>query len=77
MELQIVWRLNSKLAVKAKQISRCRKSGCFDTANYSVIKEITVGALPDMITFSGGNIIMTLLGGVTDRSGRFCFYYCG
>jgi hypothetical protein len=26
---------------------------CFDTANYSVIKEITVGALPDMITSPG------------------------
>ena len=32
----------------------------FDTANYSVIKQITVGALPDMITFSpDGNYIMT------------------
>jgi hypothetical protein len=32
----------------------------FDTSNYSVVKEITVGALPDMITYSpDGNYIMT------------------
>ena len=32
----------------------------FDTVNYSLIKEITVGALPDMITFSpDGKYIMT------------------
>lgn len=32
----------------------------FDTTNYSLIKEITVGALPDMITFSpDGKYIMT------------------
>ncbi|OCB74836.1 choice-of-anchor I family protein [Flavobacterium crassostreae] len=52
-----------KLAVALEATSSKQDLGkvvVFDTANYSVIKEITVGALPDMVTFSpDGKWIMT------------------
>ena len=54
---------NGKLAVALEAKPNKQDAGkviVFDTANYSLIKEITVGALPDMITFSpDGNYIMT------------------
>ena len=54
---------NGKLAVALEAKPNKQDAGkvvVFDTANYNVIKEITVGSLPDMITFSpDGNFIMT------------------
>ena len=52
-----------KLAVALESTIDKQSNGkvvVFDTTNYSLIKEITVGALPDMITFSpDGKYIMT------------------
>ena len=54
---------NGKLAVALESKPNKQDSGkviVFNTANYSVLKEIMVGALPDMIVFSpDGNYIMT------------------
>jgi hypothetical protein len=53
---------NGKLAVALEATTKqdLGKVVVFDTANYNVIKQITVGALPDMITYSpDGNYIMT------------------
>lgn len=53
---------NGKLAVALEATTKqdLGKVVVFDTANYGVIKQITVGALPDMITFSAdGNYILT------------------
>ncbi len=54
---------NGKLAVALEAKTSKQDPGkvlVFDTTTYALIKEITVGALPDMITFSpDGNFIMT------------------
>lgn len=54
---------NGKLAVALEAKPNKQDAGkvlVFDTTTYALIKEITVGALPDMITFSpDGNFIMT------------------
>lgn len=54
---------NGKLAVALEATPNKQDLGkviVFDTANYAVIKQITVGALPDMVTFSpDGKYIMT------------------
>jgi hypothetical protein len=52
-----------KLAVALESKSNKQDPGkvvVFDTSNYALVKEITVGALPDMITYShDGKFIMT------------------
>ncbi|WP_264563918.1 choice-of-anchor I family protein [Flavobacterium sp. N3904] len=54
---------NGKLAVALESKSNKQDPGkvvVFDTSNYALVKEITVGALPDMITYSkDGKFIMT------------------
>ena len=54
---------NGKLAVALESKSNKQESGkvvVFETSNYALVKEITVGALPDMITYShDGKFIMT------------------
>lgn len=54
---------NGKLAVALEATPSKQALGkviVFDTSNYAVIKEITVGSLPDMVTFSpDGKFIMT------------------
>jgi hypothetical protein len=54
---------NGKLAVAMESTVSKQDSGkvlVFDTTTYSLIKQITVGALPDMITFSAdGKFILT------------------
>jgi DNA-binding beta-propeller fold protein YncE len=54
---------NGKLAVAIESKSNKQESGkvvVFETSNYALVKEITVGALPDMITYSqDGKFIMT------------------
>jgi hypothetical protein len=54
---------NGKLAVALESKTNKQESGkvvVFDTSNYALVKEITVGALPDMITYSpDGKFIMT------------------
>lgn len=54
---------NGKLAVALEAFPNKQDLGkvvIFDTANYAVIKQITVGSLPDMVTFSpDGKYIMT------------------
>ena len=54
---------NGKLAVAMESTVSKQDSGkvlVFDTTTYSLIKQITVGALPDMITFSAdGKFIVT------------------
>lgn len=54
---------NGKLAVALEAVPNKQALGkvvVFDTANYAVIKEITVGSLPDMVVYSpDGKYIMT------------------
>jgi hypothetical protein len=54
---------NGKLAVALESKSNKQESGkviVFETSNYALVKEIAVGALPDMITYSqDGKFIMT------------------
>ncbi|PWA10573.1 choice-of-anchor I family protein [Flavobacterium laiguense] len=54
---------NGKLAVALESKSNKQEPGkvvVFETSNYALVKEITVGALPDMITYSqDGKFIMT------------------
>jgi DNA-binding beta-propeller fold protein YncE len=54
---------NGKLAVALESFPNKQDLGkvvVFDTANYAIIKQITVGSLPDMVTFSpDGKYIMT------------------
>jgi YVTN family beta-propeller protein len=58
-----VWPRNGKLAVALEATPNKQDLGkvvVFDTANYTVIKEIIVGSLPDMVTFSpDGKYIMS------------------
>jgi hypothetical protein len=44
------WKTSSNFRSNTKQNKG--ESSRFDTANYTVIKEIIVGSLPDMVTFS-------------------------
>lgn len=54
---------NGKLAVAMESKTNKQESGkvvVFETSNYALVKEITVGALPDMITYSpDGKYILT------------------
>ena len=54
---------DGKLAVALESLTNKQANGkvvVFNTADYSLIKQVTVGALPDMITFSpDGKYIMT------------------
>lgn len=54
---------NGKLAVALESKSNKQDAGkvvVFETSNYALVKEITVGALPDMITYShDGKFILT------------------
>ena len=54
---------DGKLAVALESTTNKQGNGkvvIFNTSDYSLIKQVTVGALPDMITFSpDGNFIMT------------------
>ncbi|OXB08455.1 alkaline phosphatase [Flavobacterium plurextorum] len=54
---------NGKLAVALESTTNKQENGkvvIFNTSDYSLIKQVTVGALPDMITFSpDGKYIMT------------------
>ncbi|MEG1228108.1 MAG: alkaline phosphatase, partial [Flavobacterium sp.] len=54
---------NGKLAVALESTTNKQGNGkvvIFNTSDYSLIKQVTVGALPDMITFSpDGKFIMT------------------
>lgn len=54
---------NGKLAVALESTANKQANGkvvIFNTSDYSLIKQVTVGALPDMITFSpDGKLIMT------------------
>jgi DNA-binding beta-propeller fold protein YncE len=53
------WKTSSNFRSNTKQ-TRFGESSRFDTANYTVIKEIIVGSLPDMVTFSpDGKYIMS------------------
>jgi hypothetical protein len=49
------WKTSSSFRSNTKQ-TRFGESSRFLTANYTVIKEIIVGSLPDMVTFSPDGI---------------------